>query len=85
MVKMLAYPEIGHWHFEFIFKPAYDRIGAMHLSLGFFKLNAFPPQGEQVQKYHYSGVWLRKDFAMPSWGFARNWSSWREIKDKLKK
>lgn len=85
IVKQLAYPQIGHWHFEFIFKPAYDRLGAMHFSLGFFKLNMFPPQGEMVQKYHYSGVWLRWNFHLPVWGVARNWKTWKEIRAEMRK
>ena len=77
-------PEINHWHFEFIFKPAYYRLGAMHCSLGLFKLMKYPPEGEIVQRHHYKGVWLRFDFNLPGWGFARNWRTWNEVKAELK-
>lgn len=53
---------LNKWCFKLGIIPIYWRRNGLFISFGIFKLISIPPEGQQINKKHYKGFWLKKDF-----------------------
>lgn len=64
-------PNLNQWHFVFMLEQAPWRKQGIEFNFGLFKIVSYPPWGEIIQKKHYKGFWIRKDFTF-GFGFSFN-------------